>query len=111
MERLNRLVIAAGLLAAAGGVVADTPPPVSPDIADEIAAHTAHFEPRVYRVGERVYSAVGWNISNIVMIEGDDGIILVDAGLSPSSSREILAEFRKITDKPHPGNHLQPFSP
>lgn len=100
MERLNRLVIAAVLLAAAGGVVADTPPPVSPDIADEIAAHTAHFEPRVYRVGERVYSAVGWNISNIVMIEGDDGIILVDAGLSPRSSREILAEFRKITDKP-----------
>lgn len=100
MERLNRLVIAAGLLATAGGVVADTPPPVSPDIADEIAAHTAHFEPRVYRVGERVYSAVGWNISNIVMIEGEDGIILVDAGLSPRSSREILAEFRKITDKP-----------
>ena len=102
MERLGWLVIAAGLLTAAGGVaaVAANPLSVPPAIADEIAAHTAHFEPRVYRVGERVYSAVGWNISNIVMIEGDDGIILVDAGLSPRSSREILAEFRKITDKP-----------
>ena len=34
------------------------------------------------------------------MIEGDDGIILVDAGLSPESSREVMNEFRKITDKP-----------
>ncbi len=80
---------------------ADTPDiEVPPSIADEIGAHTRHFEPRIYRVGKRVYSAVGWNISNIVMVEGDDGIILVDAGLSPSSSREVLAEFRKITDKP-----------
>ncbi|MGB1439115.1 MAG: alkyl sulfatase dimerization domain-containing protein [Luminiphilus sp.] len=74
--------------------------PVAPRIEDEIAAHTEHFEPRIYQVGQRVYSAVGWNISNIVMIEGEDGIILVDAGLSPASSRQVLSEFRKITDKP-----------
>ncbi len=47
-----------------------------------------------------MYSAVGWNVANIVMIVGDDGLIMVDAGLSPATSREVLAEFRKITDKP-----------
>ena len=73
---------------------------VPPRIASEIAGHTEHFAKRVYRIGQRVYSAVGWNISNIVMIEGEDGIILIDAGLSPASSREVLAEFRKITSKP-----------
>lgn len=94
------LVIITGGLRAIG-VLADTANTVvPPQIAQEIAAHTGHFEPRIYRVGTRVYSAVGWNISNIVMIEGTDGIILIDAGLSPASSREVLAEFRKITDKP-----------
>ena len=40
------------------------------------------------------------NNANIVMIVGDDGIILVDALLSPATSREVLTEFRNITDKP-----------
>ncbi len=74
--------------------------PVNPEIHPELAQHTAHFAKKVYKVGDSVYSAVGWNIANIVMIEGDDGIILVDAGLSPETSAEVLKEFRKITDKP-----------
>ena len=74
--------------------------PVAPGIAPELREHTERFRKKVYRVGRRVYSAVGWNIANIVMIIGDDGVILVDAGLSPDTSREVLQEFRKITDKP-----------
>ena len=73
---------------------------VEPTIHPELEAHTAHFEKRVYKVTERVYSAVGWNVANIVMIIGDDGLIMVDAGLSPETSSEVLAEFRRITDKP-----------
>ena len=74
--------------------------PVEPAIHPELKAHTEHFAKRVYKVTERVYSAVGWNVANIVMIIGDDGLIMVDAGLSPETSREVLAEFRKISDKP-----------
>ena len=74
--------------------------PVEPSIHPELEAHTDHFEKKIYKVTERVYSAVGWNVANIVMIIGDDGLILVDAGLSPATSREVLAEFRKISDKP-----------
>ena len=73
---------------------------VKPTIHPELARHTQHFTKKVYKVTDNVYSAVGWNIANIVMIEGDDGLILVDAGLSPQTSREVLREFRKITDKP-----------
>jgi alkyl sulfatase BDS1-like metallo-beta-lactamase superfamily hydrolase len=72
----------------------------APGINPELAAHSRHYAKKVYKVGENVYSAVGWNIANIVMIEGDDGIILVDAGLSPQTSAEVMEEFRKITDKP-----------
>ena len=74
--------------------------PVQPSIHPELKAHTEHFAKKVYKVTERVYSAVGWNVANIVMIIGDDGLIMVDAGLSPATSREVLAEFRGITDKP-----------
>ena len=73
---------------------------VEPSIHPELKAHTDHFAKKVYKVTDRVYSAVGWNVANIVMIVGDDGLIMVDAGLSPQTSREVLAEFRKITDKP-----------
>ena len=79
---------------------ADAIEPVQPSIHPELKAHTEHFAKKVYKVTERVYSAVGWNVANIVMIVGDDGLILVDAGLSPATSREVLAEFRRITDKP-----------
>ena len=73
---------------------------VEPTIHPELKAHTEHFTKKVYKVTDRVYSAVGWNVANIVMIIGDDGLIMVDAGLSPETSREVLAEFRKITNKP-----------
>ena len=79
---------------------ADITGPVKPSIHPELKAHTEHFAKKVYKVTDRVYSAVGWNVANIVMIIGDDGLIMVDAGLSPETSREVLAEFRKITDKP-----------
>ena len=79
---------------------ADVTGRVEPAIHPELKAHTEHFAKKIYKVTDRVYSAVGWNVANIVMIVGDDGLIMVDAGLSPATSREVLAEFRKITDKP-----------
>ncbi|MCF7982467.1 MAG: MBL fold metallo-hydrolase [Pseudomonadales bacterium] len=75
-------------------------PPVNPSIVPELREHTAHFKKKIYKIADNVYSAVGWNISNVVMIEGDRGVILVDVGLSPETSREIKAEFAKITGKP-----------
>ena len=74
--------------------------PVLPSIHPELKQHSSRFVKKVYKVADNVYSAVGWNVAGIVMIEGKDGIILVDAGLSPATSREVLQEFRKITDKP-----------
>ena len=100
---LIRLVIA---LATVGTVLhakthAKTTEEIVPaSIHPELRAHTEHFAKKIYKVGENVYSAVGWNVAGIVMIEGDDGIILVDAGLSPATGAQVMKEFRKITDKP-----------
>jgi len=73
---------------------------VKPDIHPELKEHTNHFERKVYEVTEGVYQAVGWNLANTIMIEGDDGIIILDVGETTSHSRLVMEEFKKITDKP-----------
>lgn len=91
------------ILAATGWLAGCDDQPTAPlqsGIHPELAAHTAHFEQKVYPIGERVHSAVGWNLANTIMIEGDDGIIIVDVGESVLQSEKVMAEFRKITDKP-----------
>lgn len=55
----------------------------------------------VVEVADEVYAAVGYRASVFSMIEGEDGIILIDTGqTTPGAAKEALAEFRKITDKP-----------
>lgn len=73
---------------------------VEPSINPELAEHTNHFERKVYQIGENVYSAVGWSLANSIMIEGDEGIIIFDASTAVEPARDVMAEFRKITDKP-----------
>jgi len=68
--------------------------------AGSLKAHTKHFERNVYQVGDNVYSAVGFGLANAIMIEGDDGLIIVDTMESLQEAREVLKAFRKISDKP-----------
>jgi len=66
----------------------------------DLHAHTAEFEKKVYPLAEGVYIAVGYGLANTIMIEGDDGIVIVDVLESQEAAEEAMAEFRKITDKP-----------
>ncbi|ACL01838.1 beta-lactamase domain protein [Desulfatibacillum aliphaticivorans] len=68
--------------------------------AGSLKEHTKHFERKVYKVADNIYSAVGFGLANSIMIEGDDGLIIVDTMESLQEAREVLAEFRKISDKP-----------
>ncbi len=47
-----------------------------------------------------MHCAVGWNLANITMIEGDDGIVVVDTGMSQDQATEVMAELARITTKP-----------
>ena len=76
--------------------IASVPPSIHP----ELKAHTEHFRKKIYKVSEQVYSAVGWGLANTLMVIGDDGIVIVDAGEDIDSARIVYSEFRKITDKP-----------
>jgi glyoxylase-like metal-dependent hydrolase (beta-lactamase superfamily II) len=53
-------------------------------------------------VTKGVYAAVGKNgvVSNSAFIVNQDDVVVVDAQLRPSWAREVIAEIKKVTDKP-----------
>jgi alkyl sulfatase BDS1-like metallo-beta-lactamase superfamily hydrolase len=62
--------------------------------------HTAEFERRVYTVTDGVHVAVGYALANSILIEGENGAIVVDVLGSVEAARTVRAEFEKITQKP-----------
>ena len=66
----------------------------------ELKAHPAYFEKEVVQLADNVYQAFGFAASNVYMIIGDDGLIIVDTSETTIAAENILAEFRKITDLP-----------
>jgi len=56
--------------------------------------------PRLVKMGERVHMAFGYDYANYGFIEGDDGIIIVDAGWHMDQTRVAWEDYRKLTNKP-----------
>ena len=52
------------------------------------------FVPEIFKFGDNVWFAVGHDVSNIAMIEGETGIILVDAGQSPVRMEALRSEIQ-----------------
>ncbi len=71
---------------------------VSPS--DLLRAHSTEFKKKVYELAPDRYLAVGFAASNVGMIIGDDGLIIIDTTESTEAAQNVLAQFRKITDKP-----------
>jgi alkyl sulfatase BDS1-like metallo-beta-lactamase superfamily hydrolase len=65
-----------------------------------LKARNAEFKQDVIEVTEGVYTAVGYSVSTVSMVVGDNGIVIVDTGLDTISAERVLADFRKISDKP-----------
>lgn len=96
--RLSCLLLATALpLPSLAALPAET---IAPSINAELAEHSKHFSKKLYKIADNVYSAVGWQLGNVAMIEAPEGLIIVDTGESVSESRKIMAEFRKVSDKP-----------
>lgn len=55
---------------------------------------------RVIEVAPGVYVAFCYSLASSTLIEGEDGIIIVDATENTQAAERVLAEFRKITTKP-----------
>jgi len=66
----------------------------------ELLAQNKQFEKQVLELASGVYGAIGFAASNVYMLVGDDGLVIVDTTESTKAAENIWAEFRKITDKP-----------
>lgn len=67
---------------------------------DMLDAHSDEFKKEVIKVTDGVYVAVGFGLANSILIEGDEGVIIVDTMESQRAAQEVKAEFDKITNKP-----------
>lgn len=75
-------------------------PPIPGGANKALAEHSKIFKKGVEKVGNNIFAAIGYGIANSIMIEGDDGVIIVDTMTTMEEAAEVLAEFRKITPKP-----------
>jgi alkyl sulfatase BDS1-like metallo-beta-lactamase superfamily hydrolase len=66
----------------------------------ELVAHSAEFERRVYEVTDGVHVAVGFGLANSILLEGDDGVVIVDVMESVEAAEEVRSAFAQITTKP-----------
>lgn len=99
------VVVAVALLVVACGDAGTASGPGPATMADgkvvaSLQAQSAEFEPRVEKVTDGVYVAVGYALANAILLEGENGVVIVDVTESVEAARTIMAEFRKITDKP-----------
>ncbi len=98
LHRLACLLLPAALLACSQ----PTPPLPTPALpaSEALRLHSALFRKGVEKVTDGVYVAIGYSLANSIMLEGDDGIVIVDTLESRRRAEEVLAAFREITPKP-----------
>ncbi|TWU43466.1 Hydroxyacylglutathione hydrolase [Novipirellula aureliae] len=70
------------------------------DATQRLRNQNAQFTEQIVKVADDVYVAVGYSVSNVSMIVGDDGVIIVDTGMMGEAAEKIATKFREITDKP-----------
>jgi alkyl sulfatase BDS1-like metallo-beta-lactamase superfamily hydrolase len=66
----------------------------------DLIAHSAEFIQEVIKVTDGVYVAVGFGLANSVLLEGDDGVVIVDTMESAEAAVTVKDAFNKITTKP-----------
>ena len=58
--------------------------------------HTKFSPHTVVKVTDGVYSAIGYGMTNSMMVEGTDGIIIIDAGETNEQAQQALSEFQAL---------------
>ena len=61
----------------------------------ELIAHDAQFPRQVVQLAPNVHGAVGFAASNVFMLIGDDGLVIIDTTETTKAAENILAEARK----------------
>jgi alkyl sulfatase BDS1-like metallo-beta-lactamase superfamily hydrolase len=67
---------------------------------EKLRAESAEFRKDVIRVADGVYVAVGYSASNVVLIQGGAGSIIVDTATDPDAARAIRTAFGDLLRPP-----------
>jgi alkyl sulfatase BDS1-like metallo-beta-lactamase superfamily hydrolase len=97
MRRLSTFlqrVIAVALLLSCGAAVAET------EATRQLKLRNTEFEKDIIKVSDSVYVAVGYAVSPVSVIVGEEGLVIVDTGIDTVSGAQIREDFRKVSEKP-----------
>jgi alkyl sulfatase BDS1-like metallo-beta-lactamase superfamily hydrolase len=67
---------------------------------EKLRAQSNEFRKEVIRVADGVYVAVGYSASNVILIQGDTGSIIVDTSTDPVAARAIRTAFGDLLRTP-----------
>ena len=67
---------------------------------EKLRAQSNEFRKEVIRVTDGVYVAVGYSASNVILIQGDGGSIVVDTSTDPTAARTIRTAFGNLLGLP-----------
>jgi alkyl sulfatase BDS1-like metallo-beta-lactamase superfamily hydrolase len=67
---------------------------------EKLRAHSNEFRKEVIRVADGVYVAVGYSASNVILIQGTNGSIIVDTATDPVAARDIRTAFGDLLRPP-----------
>lgn len=56
--------------------------------------------PRILKIGERVWVAVGWDLANTILVRTAAGNVVIDAGMSPARAAPVRAAL--LAESPGP---------
>lgn len=97
--RLATAALLAGLLTACGG--ADEPRGFDAiQTVDALQQHSEEFRQGIEEVTDGVWIAIGYGLANSILVEGDDGLIVIDTMETLQEGRVVAEAFRELSDKP-----------
>ena len=100
-SRLLLLLVAVAVSASICSCQPDTPPPAAPPkVHADLKAHSDEFKQEVITVCDGVHVAVGYGLANATLLEGEDGVVIVDTMESAEAAIPVKAAFDRISDKP-----------
>lgn len=67
---------------------------------EQLRMHSGEFLNQVVEITPKIYSAVGYSASNVTLIRGQDGSIIVDTSANPRDASDIVQAFGEKLVKP-----------
>ena len=87
-------------LGASGCETPPAPPPTPVPANLELGAHSAEFKQEIVEVTDGVHVAIGYGLANSILLEGSDGVVIIDTMESAEAAGPVKVAFDAINPKP-----------